>query len=277
MSIPHVTPGLIDRIDTFNASFHTARMSAVASLDGNPFGVEILAFGNTHGVACKILHPFLRGKNRIIGFTPEDCDHLDGLLKWYRDENLSCSLSVRHGQMTDVLFGCLVGAGLWSAGSSTVPAIVPDGRADDSAPSTPPEIVIRVSGPEERELYLDVFQQAFADRDECASEYRAFQWSEDSLPGGMRYIAEIDGQPVGMASMPVVTGIGFLGTGGVLPHFRGRGVQMALIRRRIADAQDLGCDLILGGGSLGSPPYRNFERAGLRLIPTAMTWGDVRS
>jgi GNAT superfamily N-acetyltransferase len=275
MSTLHVTSSLIDRIDRFNAAFHAARMSAAASLNGNPFGVEILPFGSTHGVACKVRHPLLRGKNRIIGFTPEDCDHLDALLNWYQDEKLSCSLSVRHGQMTDMLFGRLVEAGLWSAGSGTVPAIIPDGHADDSAPSTPREIVIRVSGPEERELYLDLFQQAFAGREECASEYRAFQWSEDALPGGVRYIAEIDGQPVGMASMPIVAGIGFFGTGGVLPQYRGRGVQMALIRRRIADAQDLGCDLVLGGGGLGSPPYRNFERAGLRLVPGGTAWRNV--
>ena len=269
MSFPYLTPELMARVDRWQARFNAARLGALAEVPGDPFGVEVRPFGSGDGVACKVRHPLLRGKNRIYGFCLEDADLLDDLLRFYYADGLDPALFVPQGQMTQALFERLAQAGLWSAGSGTVPAIIPDGLGDEAAV---PGVSIRLSGPEERELYLDLFQQAFAHREESAPDYRAFQWAEDSLPGGARYIAEVNGQPVGMASFPMVDGVGFFGTAGVLAEFRGRGIQTALIRRRLADAPALGCDLVLAGGTPGTTTYRNFERAGLRLIPTGMSW-----
>lgn len=271
MPVLRLTSDLIARVDRWSARFNAARLGALADIPGNPYGAEARPFGNGLGVACKVRHPLLRGKNRIYGVCPEDVGLLDDLLHFYHRDGLSLALFVAQGQMTQALFERLTHAGLWSAGSGTVPTIVPDGRADVALP---PGVLVRPSGTDEKELYLDLFQQAFDDRSERDPEYRAFQWAEDALPGGARYIAELDGQPVGMASFPVLDGIGFLGTAGVLREFRGRGIQTALIRRRLADAPCLGCDLVLVGGSPGSTTYRNFERAGLRLIPTGMSWGE---
>ncbi|MGC4046340.1 MAG: GNAT family N-acetyltransferase [Armatimonas sp.] len=268
MALMHLTNELIARAEQFSVGFHAGRMGAIANLPGNPFGVELRVLSN--GIACKVRHPLLKGKNRIIGFRPDDLDSLDELLDFYREDKLRFSLFVPQGQMTPELFECFVQAGLWSAGSGTVPALVPGG---DYTPSAP-EIQVRRSEPEEKEAYLDLFQQAFDHRDERVPEYRPIQWAEDSLPGGARYIAEIEGKPVGMASFPVANGVGFMGTAGVLPEYRRRGVQKALIQRRLADAPALGCDLVLAGGSPGSTTYRNFERAGFRLIPTGSGWQE---
>lgn len=264
----HITSDLISRVDRFSAPFHTAHMGALATLPGNPFGVEVRALGE--GTAVKVRHPLLRSKNRVVGFQPSDLSRLDELTQFYRDDRLRFTLTVPPGQTTPELFTALVQAGLWTSGSGTVPAILPGGLF-----SAPAGIVVRRSELEEKEPYLDLFQQAFADREESSPEYRAFQWAEDTLPGGVRYIAEIDGKPIAMASFPIVGGIGFLGTCGVLPEYRRRGVQSALIARRVADAPALGCDLILGGGSPGTICYRNFERAGLRLVPTGSLWQEA--
>jgi len=273
MPAPHLTPQLIARAERFLARFHTARMGALAALPGDPFGVEVRRFGSGDGVACKVRHPLLRGKNRVYGLGADDMSGLDDLLRFYRADGLPFSLTVLHGGMSEALFARLTSAGLWSAGSGTVPAIVPEAPADEGAA---PNVTVRRSGPEEKELYLDLFQQAFVGREEADPEYRPIQWAEDSLPGGARYIAEFDGKPVAMASFPISDGVGYFGTGGVLPEYRRRGIQMALIRRRLADAPALGCDLVLGGGSMGTTTYRNFERAGLRLIPMGMHWTDTR-
>jgi len=99
-------------------------MGALTALPGNPFGVELRFFGASDGVACKVRHPLLRGKNRILGFSPNDAPLLEELLNFYRAEGLRPSLFVPHGAMTHQLFQTLVRAGLWSAGSGTVPAIV---------------------------------------------------------------------------------------------------------------------------------------------------------
>jgi len=248
LPFPLITPELIARIERFHARFNIARMEALRALDGNPYGVEICPFGRS--IAVKVRSSLLRGKNRIIGFQPGDAPRLDEMLEHFRADGLRCTLSVPYGQMTQPLFRQFV------------------------APPGASPIAVHESPPEEKEIYLDLFARTFAHREEGRSEYLAFQWVEDTLPGCRRYVAEIDGVPVGMASFPILDGVGFFGTAGTVPEYRSRGVQMALLKRRLADAPRFGCDLVIGGGSLFSPPHRNFERAGLRLVPLGTGWVD---
>ncbi len=51
----------------------------------------------------------------------------------------------------------------------------------------------------------------------------------------------------------------------VLPTHRGRGLQGALIRARLAEAQRLGCGLVASGTAPNSPSQRNMERHGFRV------------
>ena len=268
MAIFHLSAELIARVDRFGTEFNAARFEALAALPDNPFGVEVQRFGD--GVAIKVRHPLLRGKNRIYGFQADNLSLLTDLLTWYKGDGLACTVFVPHGAVTQELFQGLTRAGLWSPGSGTVPVIVPDG----STPIVSPQITVRRSGPAEKDLYLDLFQQAFAAWPEQEAEYRAVQWAEDSLPGGARYIAEIAGRPVGMASFPIIDGIGYFGAAGTLPEYRGRGVQAALIQQRLHDARVLGCSLVVGGGNPGTTTFRNQERAGLRLIPSVSVWRE---
>ena len=266
MAILHVTTDLIAQANRFGTRFNAARFEAAAALPGNPFGVETRHLGS--GVAVKARHPLLRGKNRVYGFQAGDLALLADLLAWYKADGLACTVHVPQEAMNRELFQSLVDAGLWSPGSGTVPVFVPDGATITHSA----EITVRRSSPEEKDLYLDLFQQSFAAWPEQEPEYRAFQWAEDSLPGGARYIAEIAEQPVGMASFPVIDGIGYFGAAGVLPEYRRRGVQSALIQQRLHDAAALGCSLVVGGGNPGTTTFRNQERAGLRLIPSGSVW-----
>lgn len=77
-----------------------------------------------------------------------------------------------------------------------------------------------------------------------------------------------------MASFPIIDGIGYFGAAGTLPQYRRRGIQSALIQQRLHDVPTLGCDLVVGGGSLGATTLRNQERAGLRLIPSGSVWRE---
>ena len=275
MSFPHITSELVERIDQFGIRFHAARMRAAEALPGNPYGISMMYFGDG-GIAAKAQHPLLHGRNRIYGFRTSDLDLLDDLIAFYRSDGLMCKIFVPHRHLTQKLFLRFSQAGLWSTGNGAVPAIVPADGADDAALLTPANIHIRLSEYAEKEQYLDIFQEAFADREERDPEYRAFQWAEDSLPDCRRYIAENDNGPVGMASFPVIDGVGYFGSGGVIPAYRRMGLQRALIRRRIADAVSIGCTLVLGGGSPGATEYRNFERAGLRLIPSGSVWREIQ-
>jgi hypothetical protein len=91
-------------------------------------------------------------------------------------------------------------------------------------------------------------------------------------PSWRRYVATTDGRPVAGAVLNVVDGVGYLANAATIPDGRGRGCQGALIRRRILDAADAGCDLITSLATFGSASHRNMERAGLGLTYTLATW-----
>lgn len=272
MTVSPITLERIQRVEAFQSAFNLARMRTLTTLPGNPYGASVTQFGSTW--ACKCLSPLLRGKNRSHNFREADIPHLPNLLDHFRRDHLPCQVSVPFQAQTSAVFTALSGAGLWSGGSGTVPCA---DLSNLSLPSTASveSLTIRPSGPEEKELYLDLFQAAFHNRTEVAPEYREFQWAEDTLPGAIRYTAYWDNEPVGMASFIIGdNGVGLCGTAGVLPNYRGRGIQLALLHRRIADAPALGCSLIIGGGSLFSTTHRNFERSGLTLLPTGSGWAE---
>lgn len=98
-------------------------------------------------------HSLLRGKNRVYGFRADNLNILAELLTWYKADGLAPTVHVPPGAMTRELFRALADAGLWSPGSSTVPVVVPAGR---TLP-LPPEITVRRSGLEEKDLYLNLF------------------------------------------------------------------------------------------------------------------------
>jgi GNAT superfamily N-acetyltransferase len=86
------------------------------------------------------------------------------------------------------------------------------------------------------------------------------------------YRARLGPRTAGVGLLFGSGGVGYLATAATLPEFRGRGVQTALIRHRLAAARDRGCDLVAGHAAAGSTSQRTMERCGLRLAFTKALW-----
>lgn len=98
---------------------------------------------------------------------------------------------------------------------------------------------------------------------------RAFADLEAPLAGEAhhhRFVAELDGRPVGTGSLHTHHHVGWLRAGVVLPEARGRGIQRALIRERATFAARLGCDLIGASANTGGVSARNLELVGARIV-----------
>jgi MOSC domain-containing protein YiiM/GNAT superfamily N-acetyltransferase len=83
-----------------------------------------------------------------------------------------------------------------------------------------------------------------------------------------RFVAELNGAPVGAGSLHVHHHVGWLRTGTVLPAHRGQGIQRAMIEERLAHAARLGCDLAGSLANVDSSSARNLERVGGRVVAT---------
>ncbi|KAL4961179.1 GNAT family N-acetyltransferase [Aspergillus stella-maris] len=95
-------------------------------------------------------------------------------------------------------------------------------------------------------------------------------------PDTRTYLAKIDGQiagSAGMAFLPTPQGpVAQLHISSTVPELRGRGVQGALLRARLADAKASGIETAVVNTRPGSASVRNVGRAGFRLAYVRGTW-----
>jgi GNAT superfamily N-acetyltransferase len=89
----------------------------------------------------------------------------------------------------------------------------------------------------------------------------------------LRFLCGRFGSEVAGIAMLYVDGkTGVLCAGATIERTRGRGVQRALIRARIALAREAGCDLIVSWTELGSPSSENLAACGLAPIYVDPVW-----
>ena len=145
--------------------------------------------------------------------------------------------------------------------------------AGDSRPHSPIDITLMRD--DERDLWVDASITSFLDGDiegAQADQLPPREVLEGPLkhvmdvPGFRRYCAWIDGQLVGTATLRLDDGLAQLCGAATLPAWRRRGVQTALLQRRLADAAKAGCDLALMTTSPGTKSQENGLRQGFELL-----------
>lgn len=87
-------------------------------------------------------------------------------------------------------------------------------------------------------------------------------------PGFRRYLARLGDVPAGAASLRLDDGIAQLCGAATLPPFRRRGIQAALLRWRLAEARQAGCDLAVVTTQPGSKSQANAMRQGFSVLYT---------
>jgi GNAT superfamily N-acetyltransferase len=87
-------------------------------------------------------------------------------------------------------------------------------------------------------------------------------------PRSSAFLALVDGQPVGGGAMEVTPAISSLFGASVLPEYRRRGIQAALILRRLKHAQDHGSPLVAIHSNPGIATERNATRLGFVVAYT---------
>lgn len=79
-----------------------------------------------------------------------------------------------------------------------------------------------------------------------------------------RYVAYVGGQPAGEALLVLDGELAYLAEAATVPAFRRRGVQRALIARRVADARAAGARVVFGAVLYGDQSWSNMRALGLR-------------
>jgi len=91
--------------------------------------------------------------------------------------------------------------------------------------------------------------------------------------GQMRnYLVRWEGRAAGGASVRFTDGVCQLCGASTLPEFRRRGIQAALLARRLGDAATAGCDLAVVTTRPGSQSMQNVQRQGFELLYARAVW-----
>jgi len=136
------------------------------------------------------------------------------------------------------------------------------------APS-PAGIAVQLVGPDDKTRFGEVSAQGFGRPPIIA------YWMSATVgfPRWRHYLAFIDGQPAGAAAMYVDQGYAWLGIGSTLPEFRQRGVQRALIARRLSDGLAQGVRCFISETESHNVSCRNLMQAGFRIAYERPNYG----
>jgi ribosomal protein S18 acetylase RimI-like enzyme len=139
---------------------------------------------------------------------------------------------------------------------------------------TPPGVELRASGDDELELWVrTVAGAAMHADDEGLPEHEEF--APDAIAdaerdlasvGTRRYLALSDGQVAGGGGLRISDGVAQMAGAATSPEFRRRGIQTALLTRRLRDAAGAGCELAVVTTQPGSVSQRNVQRQGFELL-----------
>ena len=138
-------------------------------------------------------------------------------------------------------------------------------------------VAVGIIADAEVRTWIDVVVDAFINLDgtgsvapDVFSRARLREVFDDmiNVPGFIRYLARVEGTAVGGAAMRIDGDLAQLAGAGTLPPARGRGVQKALLHRRLADAHAAGCTLAVVTTAPGSRSQDNAMRRGFELLYT---------
>ncbi|HEY3399689.1 MAG TPA: GNAT family N-acetyltransferase [Geothrix sp.] len=130
-------------------------------------------------------------------------------------------------------------------------------------PMPPSEAEVRPARAEEAWTFNRLVAAGFLERDDWRDLVPPFEVSL-TVPDAWGFLAFVGGEPAGGGMLGIVDGVALLSGDGVIPRFRGRGLQKALIQARLAFAASQNCDLACASTAPGTASQRSYEVCGFR-------------
>lgn len=251
-------PDLIRRIEASAARVMLAIARAHTAQSPND-PARAVAFGDGALVA---LGPG-RFVNRAVGVSLDELDdhQLDELEAFYAAVGLPPSLEVA-SWAPPTLLARLAERGYTVAWFRNIYIAAVDGQPFPEHPSMTVHEVTPDTFPDWLAVLRGGQEITTGDLGDASDSYGR---AAHSIDGATDFLAELDGVPAGCGSLVREGGIAWLTGAATLPSYRQRGVQGALVRRRMAEAHASGCDLAVSTAVPSGPSARNLARLGFTL------------
>ena len=229
---------------------------------GNPIGTQVLRIGDTF--ATKV--PFSK-QNALMNTAHhlEDPALLPEIVAFYTATEQPCWITVlpyTPVEVTDALL--LSGFRVENYSSVMVASPVPQPPSGD--------VDVEEIGRDQLDVFLDTMNLGFDTPPALLVNLRRNQSFWCDVPTWHLFLARVDGVPAGAGVLSIHDDVGYLAAGCVLPAFRGRGLQTALIAARLKRAAARRCSVVCGGAAWGSQSQRTQQRAGLPIAHVKTIW-----
>jgi len=144
--------------------------------------------------------------------------------------------------------------------------------AKEKFPAPPPGCNIRPSHPEEAEVTGAIVESAFFP-DGAPEAFRGLIAPLYQMESALAFVATVENKPVACGTGIVIPQhrVFALCGAGTLADYRGRGLQTALLRARMAAAVEAGCEYAVVVTQGGTTSQRNAERLGFRVAYSKVT------
>lgn len=226
-------------------------------------GAEILAVGGGHAVHLGPGSPLSQAQGIGLDAPVAEADVV-AMETFFRDRASPCRVEV--ASTADPAFPPLLSARGFAVvelthmlalpmAAWTPPAGSEEERAENRIKVEPIELN-RVDD------WIDVVLGGFFEGEPPPPALREGAIAMAHAPCATAWLATIDGQPAGGATLLTLDGLALMAGDAALPRFRGRGVQTALLAARLEHARDVGCDLAVTCTQPASGSQRNAERQG---------------
>lgn len=265
------TSDLADRIGLADTRLWTEWFEAVRAATGDLYGVTTRHVGDAVFLRCALPESYY---NRVMGLNGADHDRVDEALDFFAPAGVPFRVDMNPFGANEALTSRLIERRLYPASFQT--SLYAEVDALEPRPPSCSGVSVRAVRKGELAFFARLYNRSYFGGERPSRRLTRFR--EASLaarygrPGWRHYLALVDGIPAGGALMYVDGDVATLAGAATMFTMRRRGVQRALLARRLRDAAAAGCTLVASRCGVGSPSQRNMERAGLRTAYTKVVW-----
>jgi ribosomal protein S18 acetylase RimI-like enzyme len=260
----------VRRTIAVETAFTLTRLQVLERLPGNPVGV---AYRHVDDGVVAMMARHIPAFNAVTGLRSGLERHVAPLAEWYRAEDVRAQFELAPGNYAKELGRELSRLGYFHAGFHTSLIREPEPPDDDAHGAGAGDGIERVTSAEQFDAFLDAYTAGWQIPEKAGFKTNVQAWL--GLPGWQLYLARVDGLPAAAGILFLHDNVGYCADAATDPAFRRRGLQAALLRRRIADAHAAGVEFVCSGAGHLSTSHRSMERVGMRVRFVRALWREL--
>lgn len=200
---------------------------------------------------------------------PVSARELDAISAFFRERGQTAPVTFDACPFADDSLVALISERAWPfAGFEQVLWRGIDSAKPDAAPAPIAGLTITAIDSSRAEEWALVLARVFSGLDDPPRWHIDIGVRGFAAPGGTAWAALHGGRIVAAARSLVFDGAAHLSGAAVLPEFRNRGLQTAMLLARLRQAAELGCDLAKIDTKAGTTSQRNAQRLGFEVAYT---------